>query len=561
MSEDVKYNLLHTLNVNIIDYIQQINVFVVSIPEEKRSLIESTLLSSPLIDFVEIDYPIMISQVPSDPYYPLQWYLEKINCPSAWDITSGNSNVVVAVIDSGVDPTHPDLADKLLKGWNFYDNNDDTSDVYGHGTRVAGVVAAIANNNIGIAGVAWKCLILPIRVTNANGYTTSSLISKGLIYAADRGAKVAVISFQVFGGSTITSAAKYFVEKGGVVIAAAGNTGKYENYSDNQYIISVSATSSNDVIASFSSYGPYVDLSAPGVSVYTTARGGGYVAVSGTSFSAPIVAGIAALMYSLNPSLTPNQIEQILESTAVDLGDPGYDVYYGWGRVDAYKALKAVLETTSRGSSSSITNTSTTSNDTTPPTVKIVYPANGETVSGSITVKVDVNDDVGVARVELYKNGVLFAVDFDAPYDFYWDTTVDLDGAYVFMAKAYDLAGNVGESNNVTVNVLNNNVNSFSTVNNIVDTTPPTVKIVKPLNKQVVTKTVSIEISATDDSGVDKIELYIDNTLIATIKAVPYIYNWDSRSVNNGWHKVTAKAYDLYGNYAESSISVYVYNG
>ncbi|MEM4978908.1 MAG: S8 family serine peptidase, partial [Candidatus Nezhaarchaeales archaeon] len=259
MSEDVKYNLLHTLNVNIIDYIQQINVFIVSIPEEKRSLIESTLLSSPLIDFVEIDYHIMISQVPSDPYYPLQWYLEKINCPSAWDITSGNSNVVVAVIDSGVDPTHPDLADKLLKGWNFYDNNDDTSDVYGHGTRVAGVVAAIANNNIGIAGVAWKCLILPIRVTNANGYTTSSLISKGLIYAADRGAKVAVISFQVFGGSTITSAAKYFVEKGGVVIAAAGNTGKYENYSDNQYIISVSATSSNDVIASFSSYGPYVD--------------------------------------------------------------------------------------------------------------------------------------------------------------------------------------------------------------------------------------------------------------------------------------------------------------
>lgn len=558
--EDVKHDLLRSLNLHVVDYIHQIDVFVVSAPTERYPLIESALKESSLIDFVEVDHQVTISQVPNDPYYPMQWHLGKINCPSAWDITVGSREVVVAVIDSGVDPMHPDLTGKLLKGWNFYDNNDNTSDVYGHGTRVAGVIAAVANNNIGVAGVAWNCLILPVKVTNANGYTTSSLISKGLIYAADRGAKVAVISFQVFGGSTITSAAKYFVEKGGVVVAAAGNTGRYESYSDNQYIISVSATSSSDVLASFSSYGPYVDLSAPGVGIYTTTKGGGYVAVSGTSFSAPIVAGIVALMYSLNPSLTPHQIEQILESTALDLGSPGYDIYYGWGRVDAYMALKAVLEVSNK-SSTSLTNAPTTLRDTTPPTVKVIYPVSGETISGSITVKVDASDDFEVVKVELYKNGVLFAIDLDPPYDFYWDTTNDPNGVYVLTARAYDSAGNVGSSSNVTVTVLNSNVDNLDITNNVVDFTPPTVKIVKPLNKQVVTKNVSIEVSATDDSGVDRVELYVDNALIATIKAKPYVYSWDSKSVSNGWHKITAKAYDIYGNSAENSISVYVYNG
>ncbi|MEM4576257.1 MAG: S8 family serine peptidase [Candidatus Nezhaarchaeales archaeon] len=546
--EDFKKEFLESHGLQTVDYIKQIDVFVVSAPVQRLPSIKSALAESPIIDFVEVDSIIAYSQVPNDPYYPVQWYLAKINCPSAWDISTGRSNIIIAVIDSGVDPTHPDLAGKLIQGWNFYDNNDDTSDAFGHGTRVAGIIAAVTNNNVGIAGVTWNCLILPIKVTNPSGYTTTSLLSKGLVYAADRGAKVAVISYQIFGGSSISSAAKYFVDKGGVVVAAAGNTGKYESYNDNPYIISVSATTSSDTLASYSSYGPYVDLSAPGSGIYTTTRGGGYGAVSGTSFSAPIVAGVAALMLSINPSLTPSQIEQVLESTAVDLGAPGYDVYYGWGRIDAYAALKAALEMTSRSTSPP------TIIDTTPPSVRIVYPASGEVVSGSVTVKVEASDNIGVAKVELYKNGNLLAVDYDAPYEFYWDSAADPNGVYLLVARAYDSYGNVGESNAIAVNVVN------SLVSNPSDTNPPTVKIVKPLNRQVVSKAVDIVVSASDDSGIGRIEIYVNGNLIATINAEPYTYNWNTRSVKNGWHTITAKVYDIYDNYAETSISVYVYN-
>ncbi|MEM2342356.1 MAG: S8 family serine peptidase [Candidatus Bathyarchaeia archaeon] len=543
----VREVVLASLGLSVVDYIPQIDIFVVSVSERLLFPTKNALLGNPLIDFVEEDSAAILSQVPNDPYYSREWHLVNINAPGAWDISTGSSSVVIAVLDSGVDPSHPDLAGKLLKGWNFYDNNVDTGDVYGHGTKVAGTAAAIANNGVGVAGVAWSCMVLPVRVTDINGYTTYSLLSKGLTYAADMGARVAIISFQIFSGSSLSSAAKYFVDKGGVVVAAAGNTGKYESYSDNPYIISVSATTSSNSIASFSSYGPYVDLVAPGVSIYTTIKGGSYGAVSGTSFSAPIVAGIAALMFSVNPSLSPVDVERILESTAVDLGEPGYDVYYGWGRVNAYAALKAALETLrSNGSSNSGVK------DIVPPSVKITYPVDGATVSGAIIVSVDASDDSGVSKVELYKDGVLFATDSDAPYEFYWDTTDESDGIHVLVAKAYDAAGNIGESSAVNVDVANNIVS--------VDNTPPTVSIVKPKNKRVVSKVTDIVVSASDESGISKVEFYVDGALTAVVSSEPYTYSWNTKTVRNGWHTITVRAYDRFGNSAEVSIKVYVHN-
>ncbi|MEM2868641.1 MAG: S8 family serine peptidase [Candidatus Bathyarchaeia archaeon] len=548
----VRDAVLASLGLHVVDYIPQIDIFVVSVSERLLFPTKIALLENPLIDFVEEDSAIILSQVPNDLYYSSQWHLINIDAPSAWDISTGSSSVVIAVLDSGVDASHPDLASKLLQGWNFYDNSADTSDVYGHGTKVAGAAAAIANNGIGVAGVAWLCPILPVRVTDTSGYTTYSLLSKGLVYAADRGAKVAVISFQIFSGSSLLSAAKYFVDKGGVVVAAAGNTGKYESYSDNPYIISVGATTSSNSIASFSSYGPYVDLVAPGVSIYTTIKGGSYGAVSGTSFSAPIVAGIAALMFSVNPSLSPVDVERILESTAVDLGEPGYDVYYGWGRVNAYAALKAAFETLESGESSN-----SGVKDTVPPSVKITYPVDGATVSGAIIVSVDASDDSGVSKVELYKDGVLFAVDSDVPYEFYWDTTNESNGVHVLVAKAYDAAGNIGESGAVNVNVANSDV-----ISNIVgtDNTPPIVSIVKPKNKQIVSKVTDIVVSVSDESGISKVEFYVDGGLIAVVSAEPYTYGWNTKTVKNGWHTITVRAYDSFGNSAETSIKVYVYN-
>ena len=525
------------LEVYVVDEMPQISVLVVSVPERAAERVKSALMRNPMVDFVEDDRLIEPSLTPNDPHYSRQWHLPTIGAPGAWDISTGSSDVVIAVLDSGVDPSHPDLAGKLLSGWNFYDNNADTSDVYGHGTKVAGAAAAIANNGVGVASVAWSCVILPIRVTDTNGYTTYSLLSKGLVYAADRGARIAVMSFQIFSGSSLSSAAKYLMDRGGLAVAAAGNTGKYEDYADNPYIVSVSATASGDTLASFSSHGPYVDLSAPGVSIYTTIRGGGYGSVSGTSFSAPIVAGVAALIFSVNPSLTPADVERILESTAVDLGDSGYDVYYGWGRVNAYEALKAAA------------GAAPPPPDTTPPMVEITYPRSGDTVSGAVVVSVSASDDRGVARVELFKNGVLFAVDSEEPYEFYWDTTTEPDGAYTLVARAYDAAGNVGESNAVSVNVVN-----------FRDVKPPVVSIVKPLDGSTASRTIDVVASAWDESGVSRVEFYVDGRLAATVSAEPYMYRWNTRSVRDGWHTITAKAYDKYGNAAEATVKVYVSN-
>ena len=529
--------VLKDFGLEVLEEIPQIKVLVVSVPENAMRRVKSALMRNPMVDFVEENAWVSPQVVPNDYYFSFQWHLSKIGAPDAWGISVGSSNVTVAVLDSGVDPSHPDLAGKLLSGWNFYNGNGDASDVTGHGTAVAGVAAAATNNTVGVAGMGWKCLILPVRVTDENGYASYSLLSKGLVYAADRGARVAVVSFQIFNGSALTSAAKYFMDKGGLVFAAGGNTGQFENYTDNPYIISVSGTTSDD--KSWGSYGPYIDLSAPCSAIYTTIKGGGYGNVGGTSFSAPIAAGVAALVFSVNPSLTPSQVEQILEATAVDLGDPGYDIYYGWGRVDAYAALKMA------------SGVSPPPPDTNPPSVKITYPSDGDTVSGTITVKVDASDGSGVSKVELYKNGALFAVDSEAPYEFYWDTTADPDGVYVLAAKAYDLAGNCGESSNVSVNVVNAKVS---------DNNPPSVSIAQPLNGSTVSKTINVVASASDESGISRVEFYIDGKLAATVSGEPYVYMWNTRSVKNGWHTLTVKAYDKNGNTADASIKVYVSN-
>jgi thermitase len=545
VNDNSRGRLLSSLGAEVVDEIPQIRLLVISVAMNALPKVKLALMRNPMVELAEENLRLPPLQVPNDLYYSNEWHLTTINAPGAWDISTGDGGVVVAVLDSGVDPNHPDLAGKLLPGWNFYDNNGDTSDIYGHGTKVAGSAAAIANNGIGVAGVAWSCPILPVRVTDPNGYTTYSLLSKGLVYAADRGAKAAVVSFLIYNGSALSTAAKYFVDKGGLVLAAGGNTGSYADYADNPYIVSVSATASGDNLASFSTYGPYIDLSAPGVSIYTTVRGGSYGAVSGTSFSAPITAGVVALIFSANPSLTPAQAEQILKSTAQDLGAAGYDIYYGWGRVDAARALKAAIEAPQPPK------------DTTPPNVAINYPMDGETVSGAITVKVDASDDTGVLKVELYRNGTLFDVDSEAPYEYYWDTTSDQDGTYSLTAKAYDSAGNVGESKTVTVKVENNKAETKS-INT--DNTPPSLQILQPSDGSTVSKVTEIKVNASDTSGVSRVEFYIDDKLAATVSAEPYTYRWNTRSVRDGLHTIKVIGYDTYGNNAEISINVYVRN-
>ena len=384
------------------------NVFVIDLPPQaSETAVQARLKNNPHIEAVELDQIVPLNSS-NDPYFGSQWHLSKIGAPSAWATTSG-TNVTIAILDTGVDGAHPDLKDRMVAGYNFYDGNTNTSDVHGHGTAVAGTAAATLNNGTGVASVAGAAKIMPIRVSDLQGYGSWSAFTNGLTWAADRGARVANISYLVSGSASVQSAASYFRSKGGLVVTSAGNYAKDEGIAPNGTLISVSATSSSDALASFSSYGKFVDVSAPGAGIYTTTRGGGYKSWNGTSFSSPATAGVVALMMAANPSLPPTEVEKLLFGTAVDLGTSGYDIYYGWGRVNADAAVQAAL---------AAGNTTT---DSQPPVVSIKTPSSGSTASGLVAVDVAATDNTGVGKVELWANGNLVATDSTAPFAFSWD--------------------------------------------------------------------------------------------------------------------------------------------
>ena len=296
------------------------------------------------VEFAEPDWLLSPQQIlPNDPLFP-SWYLQKIDAANAWTMTTGSSDVTIAILDTGVESSHPDLASKIVPGRNIYNNNDDTSDVYGHGTAVAGVAGAASNNGIGVASVAWGCGIMPVRISDLSGLASASNIASGLTWAADHGARVANVSYRVTGNKTISSAAKYFQSKGGVVVAAAGNNSTQETATDDPYILTIGATDPQDVLYYYSNYGNNLDLVAPGNNT-TTLLGAQYGAGGGTSFASPVVAGVAALMLSVNPKLTPAQVTEILKQSADDLGAAGRDNVYGSGRVNAAKAVSAARAT------------------------------------------------------------------------------------------------------------------------------------------------------------------------------------------------------------------------
>lgn len=423
---------------------------IVKVPEGKERKIVERLERHPKVEFAEVDQLFPEALVPNDSQYSSQWHLSKINAPAAWDITTGKNSVTIAIIDSGVESTHPEFSGRMVAGFNFVSNNTNTADVTGHGTEVAGIAAATGNNGEQIASLTWGTKIMPVRVAESTGYASAVNIGKAIRWAADNGARVANLSFNNLEGSqTVKDAANYFRSKGGVVIVAAGNCKCVDPDPENTALISVSATNQSDALASNSSKGAYVDLSAPGVSLTTTLRGGtSGCCYSGTSFASPVVAGVAALMLSVNSSLTPSQIESILETTSVPLGSAGWDNSFGWGRVNAAAAVV--------GSAASLPA------DTIPPTTAITSPTSGATVSGGVSVTASASDNSGViSKVEFRKNGTLVFADTVAPYGYYWNTSSDANGSYTWQAKAYDMATNPGTSANVTV-----------TVNNVVSTVP-----------------------------------------------------------------------------------------
>ena len=309
----------------------------------------TALKSTGLVAYAQPNNVYYADQTPNDPQYAAgqQWSLTQIQAEQAWDITTGSTNIVVAILDTGTATDHPDLQEKIVPGYDFYNNDDNPYDDFGHGTMTAGIVGAISNNGEGVAGVSSGARIMPVKVLGGrNGSGSDEMVARGIRWAVDHGANI--INASLGGGDTSPvqdDAVKYAHDHNVLFVAAAGNTpdGKPHYPAANDTVLSVGATG-RVMRTGFSSYGPYVDISAPGVGILSTTWGGdgglGCSSGNGTSFSCPIVSGVAALVWSDQPFVHGGRWRYILEDSADDVGPVGYDEYSGRGRVNALRAVQ-----------------------------------------------------------------------------------------------------------------------------------------------------------------------------------------------------------------------------
>lgn len=327
-----------------------INFVVVDPKGRDKAELMAELRGLPKVAYVEEDNVATASFIPNDPLYANQWGPRDILAPQAWDITLGNQNVIIAVIDTGIDYTHPDIAANYYPaGYDWVNNDPDPIDDDGHGTHVAGIAAAVTNNGIGIAGTS-QSRIMAEKVLDSSGSGYYSWVASGITDAADKGAKVISMSL---GGRvssyTLQSAVNYAWDKGALLVAAAGNdySGKISYPAAYSNVIAVSALNPDDTFAVYSNHGKKIELAAPGSSVYSTVPTGtcglcdssGYRYLSGTSMATPFVSGSAALVLSKNSGFSNQQVRYILDNSAIDLGASGRDNYFGYGKVNPYGAL------------------------------------------------------------------------------------------------------------------------------------------------------------------------------------------------------------------------------
>lgn len=351
--------------------------------EKERDAALLSLQSDPDVEFAEPVRFYTVGLVPNDSYWASRgswgqsfddlWGLKKMGASAAWDVTGGQG-VVVAVADSGVDYLHPDIAANMWRnaqgqygrdfiGPNGANNPTETTDPmdgHGHGTHVAGTIAAAGNNQLGVIGVAYRAKVMAVRVLDNTGAGSNDVVAKGIQYAADQGADVINMSFGAIGlDPVIRDAVAYAYSHGVVLVAAAGNSaqdaGEFSPAGFSE-VITVAASDTNDGIASFSNVGTKLDVAAPGVDIlslkasncslcqfsnYAPRVLGNYLHIDGTSMAAPHVSGVAALILANHPDYSNEQVRQTLRSTSDDIGTPGFDVTSGYGRINASRAVNA----------------------------------------------------------------------------------------------------------------------------------------------------------------------------------------------------------------------------
>lgn len=285
------------------------------------------------------------ANIPNDLLFSrYQWNLPAIETNRGWNISKGSEEVVIAVVDTGVDLGHTDLAGQLVSGYNVIKPDSDPSDDVGHGTHVAGIIGALVNNGEGVAGMSWYNKIMPVKALDASGSGTTYAVAEGIIWATDRGAKVINMSLGNYADSQfLHDAVKYAYDRDVLLVAASGNDNTERPGYPAAYpeVLAVGATNQDMSRAEYSNYGDYIDVTAPGTNIASTFPGNQYAALSGTSMASPHVAAMAGLIRSLNPDLTNREVMDLMISQAVDLGEKGKDKYYGNGRIDVFRSLKA----------------------------------------------------------------------------------------------------------------------------------------------------------------------------------------------------------------------------
>ncbi len=366
--------LLHArLGAHVLRALPAIGWQVVEVDPTRRDELRREYALSPLVARAEFDRARRLAYVPNDPYYPGMWNLPHMRVDSAWDTTRGSSSVRIAVIDTGCETSHPDLAGSIwvnpgeiagngidddgdgyvddVSGWDFVNGDPVPDDIFGHGTGCSGIVAAVQDNNQGITGIAPHCKLVPLKACNNSGYLFDSYVVPALVYAADRGCKVISMSFF---GDQVTPAERaaidYCWSHGALPIAAAGNDAQTFPYYPGAYehTLGVASHGSSDQKSWFSNWGSWVDVAAPGEGISATWPGAQYTTgFTGTSAACPNVAGVAALLFSGVPGATNAQVHAALEDSALTVSQAPLGAWTSYGRIDARAALDRLLGLTS----------------------------------------------------------------------------------------------------------------------------------------------------------------------------------------------------------------------
>lgn len=330
-----------------IDFSAELESYIVGVPEETTDrAYAASLLATGMYELVEPDWLVYTTLTPNDPQLSSrQWFHNVMESRLAWDISTGDPNIVVAIVDTGIDNDHPDLAASLVPGLRkilgsstLYETipGEYTNDTEGHGTHVAGCAAAIGNNGVGGVGAGWNLGIMPIQVTTT-GTAYVSDITSGAIWASANGAKVVNVSFGGADSSSAASAGNSIRNNGGLLFWASGNEYTTLTGVDSDAFVIVGATNSSDNVANFSNVGNPVDIVAPGVNIWASTVGGSWGYNTGTSMASPVAAGVGAMVFSVNPQLTPDEVQTVLYTSADDIGESAFDA--GAGRVNLLQAV------------------------------------------------------------------------------------------------------------------------------------------------------------------------------------------------------------------------------